>query len=427
GSATAAHQVEGNNTNSDWWAWEQVPGHIRNNDRSGLADNHYQLFGQDLALARQMRHNAYRFSVEWARLEPEAGRFDARELAHYRAVLEACKSNGLAPVVTLFHFTLPQWLAQRGGWANPETVQAFERFAAHVGAGLGDLTDYWCTLNEPVVYLGAGYGRGVFPPQHANWGEARKTMTNLAKGHVAAFQALKRTDRRDADGDGGACLVSIAHHMRVFDPARPLHPLDVAAARTADYLFNKAFLKAITREKLIITAPNLPVVAESIPGGRGCLDFLGVNYYSRDLIQFDLKAPGFIRQTLPPGAATNDLAWEIYPEGFYRVLMSAWRDWKLPIMVTENGIADAADSRRPEFIRRHLQEMARAMRAGVPVIGYMHWSLMDNFEWAEGFAPRFGLLAVDYATQARKPTAGARVYSEVIEKGALELPEDTGE
>jgi beta-glucosidase len=151
GTATAAHQVEGNNSNSDWWDWEQVPGHIKNGDKSGPADDHYRLYPQDLALARGLGTNAYRFSVEWARLEPEAGKFDEQQVAHYRRMLEACKANGLKPVVTLFHFTLPRWMAAKGGWLNPSCVTHFEQFAAFAGQRFGDLADLWCTLNEPVV------------------------------------------------------------------------------------------------------------------------------------------------------------------------------------------------------------------------------------------------------------------------------------
>ncbi len=279
GTATAAHQVEGNNSGNDWWAWEQVPGHVRNNDRSGLACDHYARFSQDLSLARQMGHNAYRFSIEWARLEPEPGRFDEAEVAHYRAVLESCRANGLVPMVTLFHFTLPKWVADRGGWESPETVQLFGRFAEFAGRRFGDLADWWCTINEPVVYLGAGWVKGVFPPQKQDWKLAMKVMEHLARGHVEAYRALKRCDRGDADGDGRSSLVSIADHLRVFDPARGWNPLDQVSARVADYLFNRAFLKAITKGRLTVTAPQVPYVNEAIPGGTRCLDFLGVNYY----------------------------------------------------------------------------------------------------------------------------------------------------
>ncbi|MBI4868667.1 MAG: family 1 glycosylhydrolase [Candidatus Wallbacteria bacterium] len=421
GTATAAHQVEGNNSNSDWWDWEQVPGRIKNGDKSGLADDHYRLYPQDLALARGLGTNSYRFSVEWARLEPEEGKFDEQQVAHYRQMLEACKANGLKPVITLFHFTLPRWMAAKGGWLNPSCVTRFEQFAAFAGQRFGDLADLWCTLNEPVVYLGAGYLKGVFPPGVQDLRQALVVMENLARGHALAARALRSSDRVAAAGAGPAAVVTVAHHMRVFDPARGWHPIDIVATRAVDYIFNKAFLNAITRGRLLFNLPGFPRVDVTIPFGVKSLDILGVNYYSRDLIKFNPRSPILSDQVSPPGCPTNDLGWEIYPEGFYRVLVGAWKDYGLPILVTENGVADGSDSKRSQFLLRHLQAMARAMKEGVPVLGYMHWSLMDNFEWAEGFWPRFGLFRVDYATQERRPTSAAQLYRQIIAQGRIEL------
>ncbi|MBI3894089.1 MAG: family 1 glycosylhydrolase [Candidatus Wallbacteria bacterium] len=434
GTATAAHQVEGNNSNSDWWDWEQVPGHIKHNDHSGLADDHYHLFAADLALARDLGNNAYRFSVEWARLEPEEGRFDEREAAHYRAVLEACKANGLTPIVTLFHFTLPRWLAAKGGWLSPSTPALFARYAAFAAARFGDLADLWCTLNEPVVYLGAGYLKGVFPPGILDLRQALIVMENLARGHALAAKAIKEHDRKSLAKNGPPAVVTIAHHMRVFDPARSWHPIDIVATRVVDYIFNKAFLDAITRGRLYFNIPGFPRVDVVIPGGKHSLDILGINYYSRDLIKFNPRSPLLSDQLHPRDAQLTDLGWEIYPEGLYRLLVGTWKDYGLPILVTENGIADGSDSKRSEFLRQHLQAMARAMKDGVPVLGYLHWSLLDNFEWAEGFWPRFGLYSVDYATQQRRPTKAAEVYRQIIGAGKIDLgksedlgPEDEAE
>ncbi len=421
GTATAAHQTEGDNKNSDWWEWEKQPGNIANGDRSGGASDHYRRYAEDLKLARQMGHNAYRFSIEWARIEPEEGRFDEAQINHYRSVLESCHENGLTPMVTLFHFTLPQWLSDQGGWSSKNIVARFERFARFAGERLGDKVDLWCTLNEPVVYLGAAHAVGLFPPGQKGMGRAANVMARMAKGHVAAFRALREADTVDIDGDGKATLIGVAKHLRVFQPARRNNPLDHVAARFSAFSFNRAFMIAITGGKLLLNVPGLPHLNERIHAGEPTLDYVGVNYYSRDLVKFNVKTPGLVDRLVPEGAPVTDMGWEIYPEGFYRVLMETWKSYKLPIIVTENGMADARDLQRPGFLQSHLEAMARAMRDGVPVKGYLHWSLLDNFEWLEGFAPRFGLLKIDYRTQSRKKTGTARLYSSIIGSNSIEI------
>ncbi len=421
GAATAAHQVEGGNTRSDWWEWEQLPGKIKHGDRSGAACEHYQRYESDLDRLKAVGANSYRFSLEWARIEPEEGRFDPVEIAHYRAVLQACRDRGLVPMVTLFHFTLPKWFADKGGFGTHRSVKRFERYARRMGSELGDLVDLWCTVNEPAVYLAAAYLGAVFPPQKQSFRAFGWAFVNLLRAHRRGYRALHETDRTDADGDGTDASVGIAKHMRIFDPWDPGSIKDRAIARTLDTVFNQAFLVGSLLGRVRFSLPDEDEV-RFVDDDRaaGTLDYFGLNYYSRDMVRFDPSHPGGFERKIPEGAPVNDMGWEIYPEGFYRLLRRAGK-FGLPVYVTENGIADAADSRRADFLRTHLSAMGRALREGVDVRGYFHWSLMDNFEWAEGYEPRFGLYAMDYATQTRTLRAGAQVFTEAATSGRIPI------
>ncbi|MBI4862276.1 MAG: glycoside hydrolase family 1 protein [Candidatus Riflebacteria bacterium] len=424
GTATAAHQVEGGNSGNTWWDWEQVPGHIKNGDKSGLAADHWNRFASDLDLARAINCNAYRFSVEWSRIEPADGVFDQAAIGHYREVLAACRQRRLTPMVTLFHFTLPRWIGALGGFESPVVVDRFARFSRRMGQELGDLVDLWCTENEPVVYALASYGNGVFPPGKTDVGVALRVYARLIEAHGKAYRALHDSDRIDADGDGRPALVGIAKHLRVFDPYSPYSTPDILAARALDQLFNRVFFHACTRGEARISgpAPGAPVESIHDLGLRGTMDYIGVNYYSRDIVKFNPASPLMADLTVNQGSPTSDLGWEIYPEGIYRTLMSLKR-YNLPVFITENGVADGPDKLRKAFIRDHLHWIAQAISDGVDVRGYFHWSLMDNFEWAEGFWPRFGLYRVDYGTQARTLTEGGRFFSEVAGKNVLPGPD----
>jgi beta-glucosidase len=407
GVATAAHQVEGGNDNSDWWDFEQRPGRVADGSHSGRACEHFQHFREDLALVRDLHNDAYRFSVEWARVEPEPGRFDPAALAHYREVVMACRSLGLEPLVTLYHFTLPRWFAARGGWLAAGAVADFRRYARAVAEALGPLVCLWVTVNEPVVYLYQGYLRGVWPPGRRSLPEAVRAGRTLARAHVEAYRVL-----HEAPGYGGeASHVGISQHLRVFDPARPGHRLDAWAAAAQEAVFNWGFLDSLERGRFY---PPLGV-GDPITGWRPCQDYVGVNYYSRDRVRFTPTRPGelFGVPDRPAGVWRNDLGWEVYPPGLGRLLREAYRRYGRPLWVTENGIADAVDRDRPAFVAAHLAEVARLLAEGVPVGGYCHWSLYDNFEWAEGFSARFGLYAVDYATQRRTLREGGRAYAAI--------------
>lgn len=398
GAATAAHQVEGANTASDWWQWERSVRRKQDLKRrkldprdfiSGEACDHWRRFEEDFAWAKHLGHTAHRFSIEWARCEPKEGMFDGAAFAHYAAVLEALRSRGIEPVVTLWHFTLPQWLAKRGGWEARDAVERFKKFVARVAHDFALQVRYWVTVNEPTVYAWKAYREGVWPPQAHDAIRSQKVLERLIQAHRAAYDIIKFVDSSSS--------VGIAHHLTAFEPSRPHSVADRLVVAAVEHLSS--------------TRPIEATVATS--------DFIGVNYYSRRRVRFSLTQPhNFFMRTEPPVFTTTDMNWEIYPEGLLTVLRNVAKYVK-PILITENGLADATDAFRARFIVEHLGRVKQAMDEAIDVRGYLHWSLLDNFEWADGFGPRFGLIEVNYENQKRTPRASAEVYAEICRIGRL--------
>jgi beta-glucosidase len=405
GTATAAHQVEGNNTNTDWWDWE-LAGRCRRGQRSGLACDHYRRFGEDFALLGELHQTAHRLGVEWARLEPRPGSFDRAEIAHYRSVLAALRGHGIEPVVTLHHFTSPRWLGSLGGWEHPGVVPLFERYAARVADELGDLVRYWVTINEPNVFASHGYALGLWPPGRRDPLIAFRIVANMVRAHGRAYHAIHRR-RHDA-------LVGVAHHWRPFEPLQA-RSLDRWAADLRNALFNRAFPRALTDGVLRFPFGR----GQLVPEVRGAQDYFGLNYYTRERVAFSPGRPHeLFGREVRPAVARDTAGSELHPAGFERALHDV-AGYGRPILVTENGVADCDDELRPAFLVGHLLALHRAMAAGVPVIGYLHWSSLDNFEWLDGFDQRFGLIHVDFLTQARRPKPSARLYGEICRTGTI--------
>ncbi|MDP3997344.1 MAG: glycoside hydrolase family 1 protein [Candidatus Andersenbacteria bacterium] len=380
GAATSAHQVEGNNIHNDWWQWEQkTPGAVK----SGAADDHYRLFREDFALARELGHNAHRLSLEWSRLELKEGQWNEGAIDHYREVLECLRENGLASFVTLHHFTNPMWLSKRGGWENKETPRLFARYAEMVAEHLGDLIDFWVTINEPMVYVTQSYWRACWPPQRHSLRATLKVIRHMAYGHRLAYENIHRVKPQ--------AKVGIANSVIAFSPDSERKVGDKLAAGLNDWWYNHRFF-GLT---------------------KGTHDFIGLNYYFPR--KLGVKIMPLRVEQMPVSGLQSDLGWPIKAEGLTHIL-SYMKRYRLPIYITENGLADADDSRRADFIRDHLRAIERAQEGGADVRGYLHWSLLDNFEWIEGFKPRFGLVEVNYETMARKPRPSAYVYKAIIEQ-----------
>jgi beta-glucosidase len=416
GAATSAHQVEGGNDRNDWWRFEQLPGNIHDGARSGAACGHYERFDEDFALAAADGHNAHRLSLEWSRIEPERGRFDAREIAHYHAVLAALARHRLVPLVTLHHFTNPLWIADRGGWENRETIDRFCDFVRFCAREFGGEVDWWCTVNEPEVYAFRGWSEGVWPPARHDEGAALEVIANLLEAHGRAYRILHEEDRGDADGDGAAARVGFAKHCPQLEGDRWWFPLDALRARFEDDVFNAAVLEAPRSGDIHLSIPGARGVRRHVPELKGSLDYLGLNYYTRWKVRTFAAEPHVARR----GAATTDLGWEIYPRGLEHAILRVGASG-VPVIVTENGFADAHDAFRPRALVEYLLHLGRAIGRGANVLGYFHWSLMDNFEWADGFKGRFGLYRVDFARPdlPRHRTRSAGIYSGIVRANAL--------
>jgi beta-glucosidase len=389
GTATAAHQIEGH-TSNDWTRFEpRVP-------PSGAACDHWNRVNEDIALMVELGANAYRFSIEWSRLEPTPGVWHEVSWQHYREELLELRRVGIVPMVTLLHFSLPAWLE---GVTDPDFPQRFGRFATEAERRLGDLVELWCTMNEPNVQMLTGYVEGIWPPGHTDPARAGQALLGLVKAHARGYRALK---------ERGAQVGPVVN-LVVLEPASSWSLLDWAAARTAAQAYNWSFLDAIVTGRFRLQVPGWPTIDQRVEGLKGSADFLGLNYYTRYRIRFAPRLKGMLERVHGPGPRT-DLDWEIYPDGLLRLLRQAWSRYRLPIYVTENGIADAAGDRREAYLESHLRATSQAIEEGIPVRGYFHWSLLDNYEWHEGYHPRFGLYRVDYATQQRSPAPGFELF-----------------
>ncbi|MEY4744736.1 MAG: hypothetical protein RL272_681 [Candidatus Parcubacteria bacterium] len=382
GTATAAHQVEGGNQN-DWTAWEEAGG---SKDRSGRACDHWDIdrFRSDVALMKDLGMNAYRLSVEWSRVMPRPGEIDRAALGRYRLMLEILKAEGLTVMVTLHHFTNPCWFVAQGGWERASYVP-FLAYVRAVADALGDRVDLWATFNEPIGYAILGWVVGIWPPgrKHSLLG-AFRVARRMASAHDDTYRLLKAAT---------SAPVGVVHSMIRYEPFTR-SATDRLLSWIANYGGNLWFLRATVN------------------------DFIGMNYYMRERLHVPSVIPFRVRRA-DPEHATSDFGWEIYPKGIHDLLLSL-RRFRVPVYVTENGLADAADSRRADFIREHLRWVRRAMDAGVDVRGYFHWSLVDNFEWAEGYTKKFGLVEVDFSTQERRPRPSAYAYRDIARANAVD-------
>jgi len=384
GTATAAHQVEGF-MNNDWTVWEEAG---KSKDRSGRACDHwnFERFRQDVALMKSLHLNAYRLSIEWSRIMPGPNEVDLAAIAKYRAMLELLKVEGFTVMATLHHFTNPTWFALGGGWKSASLVP-FLRYVEIAGKAFGDLVDFWTTFNEPMGYIYLGWLAGLWPPgKKRQLFASARVAYRMTRAHNAAYRILRRVSPDTP--------VGLVHALICYEA--PTNGLaDRALAAAADFIGNQWFL------------------------GKTQNDFIGVNYYMHRRFSLASFVPPRIINLVSEKPRLTDFGWEVYPKGIYRVLKSLQR-YGVPLYVTENGVADEKDALRADFIREHLEWTHRAIADGVDVRGYFHWSLLDNFEWAEGFSKRFGLFEVDFQTQERRLRPSALVYRDIAAENAIE-------
>ena len=390
GSATSSYQVEGGNNNNDWHLWEKqgkVP------FVCAQAADSYHRFREDFDIAKSLGHNAHRLSFEWSRIHPEKDLFDYSQIQHYKDVIAYLNKINIKPVVTLHHFTNPIWFYDEGCWLNPESSDIFCRYVTKIAEHFSGLIDYWITINEPLVYVYNSYIKGIWPPGLKSLNKALVSLKNIEKAHIEAYHIIHKHNKN--------AMVSIAKHIRVFSPCDCNNfGQNLLPAFLRNRLFNFKTLELFARKKV--------------------LDFIGLNYYTKDFVRFSIKDI-FGKNCLSSRHAPrkNSLGWYVEPKALFNVLLRLKR-FRLPVFVTENGTTEAEDYLYEDYLKKHLFFIAESCKAGVNIIGYLWWSLIDNFEWDKGFKPKFGLVEVDENLNRRiKPFAFS--YKQVCLNNKLEL------
>ena len=396
GCATAGHQVEGNNTNSDLWLLEHLPESMFK-EPSGDACDHYHHYPQDISMLADLGFNTYRFSLEWSRIEPEEGFFSNAELDHYRRMLTACREHNLTTLLTYSHFSVPRWFAYKGGWQNPAAPDLYARFCEKATKHLGDLIGYAATFNEPDL------------PQLLNWFNAP------GAGIVGMFQASLVRVRKQLNAAEFADFF-LGDGKKTRDGLIASHHKATAAMKSVRNDMPVGFSLAMLDDQPAPTDSHVAEKRADVYGpwlevAKHC-DYLGVQTYSRAIVA---------QKDLPPakGVEVTQIGWEFYPECVEHVVRYASKEAGVPLMVTENGVATNDDTRRIEYFQRALAGVKRAIDDGVDVRGYIAWSLLDNFEWMSGFEPKFGIVAVDLATQKRTIKPSGAILGNIARKNSL--------
>lgn len=391
GTATSAYQIEGGNHN-DWSEWERSKKRkewlIKNKKKPedyicGKACNSYNLYEKDLELAKSLNNNAIRLGIEWARIQTKHDTWNVAEIEHYRKVLLAARQRGLKTVVTLWHWTNPTWFVKEGGWENKRSREIFVKYVNLVISELGGLIDYWVILNEPMMFSFGAYVSRRHPPQKFSLVKVEKVIRNLTSAYNQSYDLIHKHFPN--------AQVGVTNMLNYIEPAHSWNPIGQVVAKILHYYWNVRIVKKTKK-----------------------CDFLGMNYYFHDRI---IWRPPFKKNL---NKWVNDKGWEIYPEGIYHMIKFISKYGK-PVMIMENGLADGSDKDRSAFIKEHLRYMHKAISEGVDVRGYFHWSLLDNFEWAWGWDPKFGLFAVDRKTFERTPRPSAAYYAEICKNNSLTI------
>lgn len=402
GASTAAHQVEGG-THNQWTEWEQA--HAQEladtaesrwnwlplwseiqasvtkpeNYISGNGVDHYHAYPEDFALLKKYGMNTFRFGIEWSRIEPQEGQWDEAEITHYRTYIAAMRQAGIEPVVSLWHWTMPVWFTDKGGMAKRSNLQYWRRYMRKLARALdwSQLT-YVLTINEANTYSGTSYQTGEWPPQEKSNIKSLRVYYNLVNAHRISVQELKPNNPH--------LLFGAAHQCNYVVPTRPRNVTDWLMVRVQKYYWNWWYLNRINSTQ----------------------DFIGINYYFTDYRK------GLHLLPKNPSSPINDLGWYMHPTGIEQVINEAWKRYRKPILITENGVADRHDQYRKWWLDETFLALERSLKSGSRLIGYLHWSLLDNFEWAAGWWPQFGLIAVDRSTMQRKPKPSIAHYAELI-------------
>lgn len=451
GVATSHFQVEGNPGEingrlSDWAGWTALDGKILDSSTADRACDFFSRYEADIELCQSLNLNTFRLSLNWPALLPEPGQttFSAESVDFYKRLLSRLKGHGFKTFVTLFHFCLPSWIAEAGGWNNPKTIEYFERFTELAVAEFGEYVDFWLTLNEPLAYSYQGYIEGAWPPGlKGDYISAFEAIRNMLEGHARSYATIKRLQPNSK--------VSFTMHWIPFQARNKMSPLDNLARFMRDEVFNQIWMRAVETGNLQFPPPlffdkRVRKVTGIIPNLRGTLDYLAINYYTRQVCEYDWSnwPPDIfgIRSDMAE-FETSALGWEVYPEGLYDLLTKELDPFRYDddghsreIYITENGFSSMFSSEltegdwslndelRIQYLLSHIAAMHKAIADGANVKGYLHWSLLDNFEWAEGLRARFGLVRVAYPTLERTLRESAKIYADIAGRNELIKPEN---
>ncbi len=411
GASSSAHQVEGNNVHNQWWDFEQRESAVKNGHKSGAACDHYNRFEEDFDMLHALKHQAHRLSFEWSRFFPESPKkLNHEAVEHYHRVVDKLILLGITPFVTTFHFSMPLWFAQMGGFEREENLRHYIAFVEFLAEEYKQVK-FWNTINEPNIYASFAYLIAEYPPAKKNARLALTVLKNLLKAHGQAYRVIKEV-QPDAQ-------VGLVLHMPVFAPLRKGDVWHKFAARLADWMFNGIVLEALKTGNIRFPAG----LFEHHDYLRNSNDFIGLNYYVRmfaspkhtvatALNMLDADHSAFVRTG---NERLTQSGWATYPKGLYKCLKRLHNELGLPMYITENGIATDDDEWRSQFIRKHLKQVAKAHSKGMDVRGYFYWSNLDNFEWTYGFEPTFGLIAVDYENDFKRTIRqSAWDYAQII-------------
>ena len=414
-----AYQHEGGNLNNDWARWEsQKPSPIENGDVCGRCVDFYNRYEGDFDLAKRDGQNAHRIGIEWSRAEPHMGVYDEDAWEHYEDMLVSLKNRGFTVFFNVWHFTLPLWAADLGGWENAAVMERWEAFVRECAIRFAKYIDYWSTMIDSQIYALAGYGLGEIPPNKKDIKLAVQIYRTLIYAHARAYHIIKEHGTVETNGVLKIPKVGIIYFFFHYQPRGFF--MDRVVVGQTDRIFNWNFLDAIHSGVIDINVLLGPSIRESSDLLKGTLDWIGVNYYTREILSFNPLKQGMVERTSYSDYPVTDVGWEIYPEGMYHICKAVARRYgNIPIMIAESGLADAQDDRRPGFILDHLAWVHRLIEEGCPIFGFTYWSLTDNWEWAKGFAPKFGLYRVNMDTLERSGTASARLYRFIAQNNRL--------
>ncbi|MCG3216509.1 MAG: glycoside hydrolase family 1 protein [Candidatus Heimdallarchaeota archaeon] len=404
GSAVSSYQTEGMNSNCDWWEFEQVPGNIKSGERCGLACNHYNLYDSDYELLSSLGQNAHRTSIEWSRIMPTENEIDNDEIEHYHKVFESLKNHNLEGFVTVHHFTVPLWFEKKGGFLKAKNLKYFAKYCEILAKNYPEV-QFWNTINEPNVLASMSFLSAEAPPKKNSIFAFFRATRNILKAHAIAYQKLKKFNPK--------CSIGIVKNFPYFIQKYENRFMKKWVATFADNVFNQVTINMLKTGNV----PLIPLARKKWL--RDTSDFIGVNFYNMARFIFKLGFPVDMLLSLPDDERLTQMGWSAYHKGLYEALMRTHNSLRKPIYITESGIGTLDDNWRKEYILEQLIEVKRAIQSGADIRGYFYWSSLDNWEWAEGFEPRFGLIGIDYSTQKRKIKDSAKMYGTIAKQNKI--------